>query len=208
MSALGLQRHCCAAGRRARSGSPAYASRDRFWRENAEQLWRRRRLAIVVIAVYVLIALLDSISWVDAASEANALTSGKPRTIIDRIFQPETFKEASYSAPLAKRGVLRRPAARPPRRASPRHRPARPRRRLSHAQGCARRPADRWADQPGRHPHRAAVRRVGRLLGPPHRRRRVLRHDGAGLRALPAAADRAHHGAWQGHRAGVRGARA
>ena len=79
-----------------------YASRDRFWRENAEQLWRRRRLAIVVIAVYVLVALLDSIAWVDAASEANALTSGKPRTIVDRIFKPETFNEASYSAPLAK----------------------------------------------------------------------------------------------------------
>ena len=79
-----------------------YASRDRFWRENAEQLWRRRRLAIVVIAIYVLVALLDSIAWVDAASEANALTSGKPRTIVDRIFKPETFNEASYSAPLAK----------------------------------------------------------------------------------------------------------
>jgi peptide/nickel transport system permease protein len=79
-----------------------YASRDRFWRENAEQLWRRRRLAIAVIAVYVLIALLDSIAWVDAASDDNALTSGKPRTIIDRIFKPETFKEASYSKPLAR----------------------------------------------------------------------------------------------------------
>ena len=27
------------------------ASRDRFWRENAVQLWRRRRLAIVVIGI-------------------------------------------------------------------------------------------------------------------------------------------------------------
>jgi len=79
-----------------------HASRDRFWRENAEQLWRRRRLAIAVIAVYVLIALLDSIAWVDAASDDNALTSGKPRTIVDRIFKPETFKEASYSKPLAR----------------------------------------------------------------------------------------------------------
>jgi peptide/nickel transport system permease protein len=79
-----------------------YAARDRFWRENAIQLWRRRRLALVVIAVYVFIAVLDSISWVDAASEANALTSGKPRTVIDRIFKPETFREASYSAPLAR----------------------------------------------------------------------------------------------------------
>jgi peptide/nickel transport system permease protein len=79
-----------------------YASRDRFWRENAKQLWRRRPVAIVVIGVYVFIALLDSIAWVDAASEANALTSGKPRTVIDRIFRPETFNEASYSAPLAR----------------------------------------------------------------------------------------------------------
>jgi len=79
-----------------------YASRDRFWRENAEQLWRRRRLAIAVIAVYVFIALLDSIAWVDAASDDNALTSGKPRTIVDRIFKPETFKESSYSKPLAR----------------------------------------------------------------------------------------------------------
>jgi peptide/nickel transport system permease protein len=50
----------------------------------------------------VLIGIADSISWVDAASEANALTSGTPRTIVDRIFKPETFKEASYSAPLAR----------------------------------------------------------------------------------------------------------
>jgi peptide/nickel transport system permease protein len=76
--------------------------RDRFWRENARQLWRRRRLALVVIGIYVLIGILDSISWVDAPSEANALTSGTPRTIVDRIFKPETFKEASYSAPLAR----------------------------------------------------------------------------------------------------------
>jgi peptide/nickel transport system permease protein len=75
--------------------------RDRFWRENARQLWRRRRLALVVIGIYVLIGIVDSISWVDAPSEANALTSGTPRTIVDRIFKPETFKEASYSAPLA-----------------------------------------------------------------------------------------------------------
>jgi peptide/nickel transport system permease protein len=78
-----------------------HAARDRFWRENAIQLWRRRPVAIAVVAVYLLVALLDSIAWIDAASEANALTSGRPRTVIDRLFSPETFKEASYSAPLA-----------------------------------------------------------------------------------------------------------
>jgi peptide/nickel transport system permease protein len=81
-----------------------YAARDRYWRENAAELWRRRRLAIVVIGLYAFIAILDSISWIDPASEANALTSGKPRTIIDRIFKPEAFTEASYSAPLARVG--------------------------------------------------------------------------------------------------------
>ena len=75
--------------------------RERYWRENAIELWRRRRVALAVIAVYLLIGLLDSIAWVDAASEANALTSGRPATIVDRIFKPESFKEASYSAPLA-----------------------------------------------------------------------------------------------------------
>src|SRR5882724_3300064 len=85
-------------------GAGRHAARDRFWRENAVQLWRRRRIALAAIGVYLLIALLDSIAWVDAASEANALTSGRARTVIDRIFQPERHQEASYSAPLASVG--------------------------------------------------------------------------------------------------------
>jgi peptide/nickel transport system permease protein len=82
-------------------GAVRHAGRDRFWRENAVQLWHRRYVAIGVIAIYLLIALLDSIAWVDPASEGTALTSGRARTIIDRIFRPDRFKEASYSAPLA-----------------------------------------------------------------------------------------------------------
>lgn len=76
-------------------------ARNRFWRESAIELWRRRRLAIVVLAVFVLIALLDSITWVGGARDGDGLAAFRPRTIIDRIFQPETFKETSYSAPLA-----------------------------------------------------------------------------------------------------------
>ena len=41
-------------------------SRDRFWRENAVQLWRRRRAALIVVAIYLIVGLLDSISWVSA----------------------------------------------------------------------------------------------------------------------------------------------
>jgi peptide/nickel transport system permease protein len=75
------------------------APRSRFWRESAVELWRRRRVAIVVVGVFVLIALLDSIAWIGGGEGVAAY---QPRSIIDRIFQPETFKEASYSAPFAR----------------------------------------------------------------------------------------------------------
>jgi peptide/nickel transport system permease protein len=78
-------------------------SRDRFWRENAAQLWRRRGPAIAVIGVYLAIAVLDSIAWVPGRGGEEALMSDKPRTIIDRLFRPERHNEASYSAPLARR---------------------------------------------------------------------------------------------------------
>jgi len=74
-------------------------ARSRFWRESASELWRRRRLAIIVVGIFVLIALLDSIAWVGGGGDSVAVF--RPRSIIDRIFKPETFKEASYSAPLA-----------------------------------------------------------------------------------------------------------
>lgn len=74
--------------------------KSRFWRESAVELWRRRRAAIVVVAAFVLIALLDSIAWIGGGGEGVA--AYQPRSVIDRIFQPDTFKEASYSAPFAK----------------------------------------------------------------------------------------------------------
>jgi peptide/nickel transport system permease protein len=78
------------------------ASRSRYWRESARELWRRRRLGLIVIGVFVVIALLDSITWVGGARDGDNLAAFQARSIIDRVFQPETFKEASYSAPLAK----------------------------------------------------------------------------------------------------------
>jgi peptide/nickel transport system permease protein len=73
-------------------------ARSRFWRESAVELWRRRRIPIVVVGVFVLIALLDSIAWIGGGEGVAAY---QPRTVIDRIFRPDTFKEASYSAPFA-----------------------------------------------------------------------------------------------------------
>jgi peptide/nickel transport system permease protein len=74
-------------------------ARSRFWRQSAVELWRRRRVAIVVVGVFVFIALLDAIAWIGGGEGVAAY---QPRSIIDRIFQPDTFREASYSAPLAK----------------------------------------------------------------------------------------------------------
>jgi peptide/nickel transport system permease protein len=75
--------------------------RSRFWRESAGELWRRRRWAIVVVGLFVLVALLDSIAWIGGGGDG--VSAYQPRSIVDRIFQPDTFKEASYSAPLASR---------------------------------------------------------------------------------------------------------
>jgi peptide/nickel transport system permease protein len=74
-------------------------SKSRFWRESAIELWRRRRVAVVAVGAFVLIGLLDSVSWIGGVGRGVA--AYQPKTVIDRIFQPDTFKETSYSAPFA-----------------------------------------------------------------------------------------------------------
>ena len=79
------------------------AWRDRYWRENARQLWRRRPIALVTLALFVGIGVLDLIGWVGGGGTAaeDTVAALRSRTLIDRLFQPEGFTEASYSAPLA-----------------------------------------------------------------------------------------------------------
>lgn len=81
---------------------------SRMWSDAARNLWRRRPVAIVIVALFVFIALLDSVAWISAptttASVGDQVAASKPRSIIDRLFVPETFRETSYSAPLADRG--------------------------------------------------------------------------------------------------------
>jgi peptide/nickel transport system permease protein len=77
-------------------------SRDRYWRENASQLWRRRPIAIITLALFVGIGLMDSIGWVGGGTLGDDdVAALRSRTLIDRLFQPERLIEASYSAPLA-----------------------------------------------------------------------------------------------------------
>jgi peptide/nickel transport system permease protein len=67
-----------------------------IWREAARDVWRRRPIALAVVGLYVLVAVLDSISW--TGGREGELQ--QPRTVVDRMFPPD-FQERSYSAPLA-----------------------------------------------------------------------------------------------------------
>jgi peptide/nickel transport system permease protein len=70
--------------------------RNALWHEAGRELWRRRPFALAVVALYALVALADSISWIDAEGEGVR----EPRSLLVRAF-PADFREASYSAPLA-----------------------------------------------------------------------------------------------------------
>jgi peptide/nickel transport system permease protein len=68
--------------------------RDPRWREACASLWRRRKVALCVVGLFVAVGTLDSIAWTDSASPHRA------RSAVDRLF-PLDFNERSYSAPLA-----------------------------------------------------------------------------------------------------------
>lgn len=77
---------------------------NRMWRETVAQIWRRRSVSVVVVAFFAAIALLDSVSWIsdiEGGATSDQVAAAEPRSVIDRIFRSESFKEESYSAPLA-----------------------------------------------------------------------------------------------------------
>ena len=82
----------------------ARVRRSALWRAAAIDLWRRRPASLVVVGLFIVIALLDSISWTGGGPERarDLLALHTPRSIIDRVF-PFDFREDSYSAPFADR---------------------------------------------------------------------------------------------------------
>jgi peptide/nickel transport system permease protein len=75
----------------------ARVRRSRWWRERLREIARRRPLATAAFALYLGVALLDSIAWTDPVAAGSV---ARPRSLIDRLF-PADFEEKSYSAPLA-----------------------------------------------------------------------------------------------------------
>jgi peptide/nickel transport system permease protein len=82
-------------------GGAAWVRSSAYWRTAAVEVARRCPLALAVVAFFVTVGLLDSVSWPDrlpgAGPGAPAMQSA-PRSLIDRAF-PADFQERSYSAP-------------------------------------------------------------------------------------------------------------
>jgi peptide/nickel transport system permease protein len=76
--------------------------RSEIWRGAARSLWRRRRISLAIVGVYMGIGLADSIAWTGGASDgADLVAASQPRSLIDRAFGARLLREKSYSAPLA-----------------------------------------------------------------------------------------------------------
>jgi peptide/nickel transport system permease protein len=70
---------------------------SRFWRPRLLELARRSPVALGMVALYVAVALLDTVSWVDPPT---ASAPAEAHSVLDRLF-PADFQERSYSAPFA-----------------------------------------------------------------------------------------------------------
>ena len=74
--------------------------RSRIWSQAFGALARRRPVALGVVALYLAIALLDSVAWVGGGEAgSDAVSRHEARSAIDRLFGGRS--ERSYSAPFA-----------------------------------------------------------------------------------------------------------
>lgn len=76
-----------------------YARGNEIWRQALGEVFRRRRLSVFVLGLYVALALADSISWVGGSDRADGVLAHEAQSLVDRWFSGTT--EKSYSAPLA-----------------------------------------------------------------------------------------------------------
>lgn len=77
--------------------------RNRLWSEALRELARRRPIALAVVALFVVVALLESVRWrsePEGPEAGDTVSRFEARSVVDRMF-PHDFREKSYSAPLA-----------------------------------------------------------------------------------------------------------
>ncbi len=81
-------------------GIAAFVRRNRMWNDALRELWRRRPVAIVVVAIYAGVALLDSAAWMGGVeSGEDVVAAHEAKSVLDRLFLGT--QEKSYSAPFA-----------------------------------------------------------------------------------------------------------
>jgi peptide/nickel transport system permease protein len=88
--------------------------KNEIWREAMSDAVRRSPVAWVVLSLYMMVGLADSVSWVGGASHAGGdqVARYEARSLLDRAFAKPP--EKSYSAPLAQREFTRdRPLQQP-----------------------------------------------------------------------------------------------
>lgn len=74
--------------------------RNELWHAALAQVYRRRRISVLVLALFTGIALCDSIEWVgDSAESSDRVKGYESRSLLDRVMQQEN--ERGYSAPFA-----------------------------------------------------------------------------------------------------------
>jgi peptide/nickel transport system permease protein len=77
-----------------------YCRQNDIWRQALGEVFRRRRGSVFVLALYLVLALADSVSWVGGSDGAtDAVRAHEAQSLVDRWFAGTT--EKSYSAPLA-----------------------------------------------------------------------------------------------------------
>ncbi len=77
-----------------------YARRNEIWGNALSEVFRRRRGAVIVLGLYVLIALTDSVLWVGGGTAIeDQVAAHEARSLLDRAF--DGTREKSYSSPLA-----------------------------------------------------------------------------------------------------------
>ncbi len=73
--------------------------RSALWRRSFTEIARRTPVSLLVVALYLVVAGLESVSWIDSEPLAENAAAKLPRSVVDRLF-PVDFQERSYSAPL------------------------------------------------------------------------------------------------------------
>lgn len=77
-----------------------YCSKNEIWKQALGEVFRRRRISVLVLGLYVALALADSVSWVGGGDGADGVLAHEAQSLVDRLFSGTT--EKSYSAPFAR----------------------------------------------------------------------------------------------------------